>query len=554
MAEVQHRAITHGLRHLLSLPLLLLLVLQLAASLLFLLPVLGQGSAMAALLQHPQLWGATRLSLFTGTAATLLALACAVLISLALGLQRQSGRALLGPLLAMPHAAFAIGLGLLVAPAGLLARGIAQVFTGWSTPPDWPAPHDAWGLSLVAALVLKETPFLLWTIAAVMAREDLRHTLPRQLAAARSLGHGETSAWLRVALPQLLALLRWPLLAVFTYGLTVVDVAIVIGPTQPPTLAQLVWTDLNDADAATNLRGAAGVLWLTAMAIAMPLLAAGLLRAMKPAVHRWYCAGPSLRSLAVHGLHVAGRMLWPVLLAAYVAVALALVVQSISVLWPFPNLLPAHAGFGAWSMALADGGPLLASLVLALASSVVSVIATVAWLESQPARWDGLVLACCAAVLCLPALLLALGQYRLALSLNLSGTWAGLLAVHALPAAAYVFLLLQEPFRKFDPRWQAASAGLGRSTLAFLWQVKWPMLKASLWQAWAVGFAVSAAQYVPAQLLAAGRHSTLPMEAVTRSAGGDRALFAAYALCLLVLPLVAFSIAARAARPRWRAA
>jgi putative thiamine transport system permease protein len=82
--------------------------------------------------------------------------------------------------------------------------------------------------------------------------------------------------------------------------------------------------------------------------------------------------------------------------------------------------------------------------------------------------------------------------------------------------------------------------------------VKLPLLKAPLLTAGAIGFAVSMAQFVPAQLMAAGRYSTLPMEAVTLSSGGNRPLMAAFATCLAVLPLLAFLAAARLGRPRWR--
>jgi putative thiamine transport system permease protein len=85
-----------------------------------------------------------------------------------------------------------------------------------------------------------------------------------------------------------------------------------------------------------------------------------------------------------------------------------------------------------------------------------------------------------------------------------------------------------------------------------LLRVKWPMLKAPLLSAFAVGFAVSVMQFVPAQLAAAGRFSTLPMEAVTLSAGGNRALIATYGLALTLLPFIVFVLAGWLSRPRWK--
>ena len=54
-------------------------------------------------------------------------------------------------------------------------------------------------------------------------------------------------------------------------------------------------------------------------------------------------------------------------------------------------------------------------------------------------------------------------------------------------------------------------------------RVKLPLLKAPLLTSAAIGFAVSIVQFVPAQLIAAGRYSSLPMEAVTLSSGWEQA-------------------------------
>ena len=82
--------------------------------------------------------------------------------------------------------------------------------------------------------------------------------------------------------------------------------------------------------------------------------------------------------------------------------------------------------------------------------------------------------------------------------------------------------------------------------------MKAPLLKAPLLTSLAVGFSVGLVQFVPAQLIAAGRFSTLPMEAVTLSSGGNRSLTAAYALALALPALAAFALSAFFSRPRWR--
>ena len=136
-------------------------------------------------------------------------------------------------------------------------------------PPQWVTTQDPYGLSLVAVLVLKEVPFLIWLISALLARPDISQMLKGHFRVSQSLGHGSASVWLRVFIPQILPRLKWPLLIVWFYGASVVDVALAIGPTQPPPLSVIIWSDLNNADPAFNARGTAGALFLTAALVGL---------------------------------------------------------------------------------------------------------------------------------------------------------------------------------------------------------------------------------------------------------------------------------------------
>jgi putative thiamine transport system permease protein len=191
------------------------------------------------------------------------------------------------------------------------------------------------------------------------------------------------------------------------------------------------------------------------------------------------------------------------------------------------------------------------SLILAATTAALSLTACVAWFESASVFKDRWLLWLAAFTLCLPALVIGLGQYRLFLHFGITGTMTAMFFAHVLPVAAYVFIMLQGPYRGFDDRYRAAASGLRASRWHYLTTVKWPMLKAALLSAFAVGFAVSIAQFVPAQLASAGRFSTLPMEAVTLTSGGNRALTAVYGLALMLLPLIVFLGSATLGRSRW---
>jgi putative thiamine transport system permease protein len=75
------------------------------------------------------------------------------------------------------------------------------------------------------------------------------------------------------------------------------------------------------------------------------------------------------------------------------------------------------------------------------------------------------------------------------------------------------------------------------------------MLKPVLF-ACAIGFAVSAGQYLSTVFAAGGRFTTLAVEAVTLSSGSDRRVIGIYALVQAALPLLVY--AAAIAVPAWR--
>ncbi|MNE02009.1 Inner membrane ABC transporter permease protein YnjC [compost metagenome] len=80
------------------------------------------------------------------------------------------------------------------------------------------------------------------------------------------------------------------------------------------------------------------------------------------------------------------------------------------------------------------------------------------------------------------------------------------------------------------------------------WLVKCPMLIRPLLTAFATGFSVSMAQYLPTLWLGAGRFPTLTTEAVALSSGGSTAILAGRALWLLALTAAAFGLAAGLSR------
>ncbi|MBT9553651.1 MAG: ABC transporter permease [Hydrogenophaga sp.] len=527
--------------------LLLMAALPLLATAALALGAVFDASAWRALWQDPQWLRALAHSLWTGLASTALAWWGAAAL-LAQGFVRQSLDRLLRGLpvmLATPHAAFAIGLAFLIAPSGWLLRAASPWLTGFEFPPPWPTTQDPWGLGLIAALTAKEIPFLLWTAATQLQRDDLRQRWRAEHALAQTLGYGPQRAHWRVVWPQLASRLFWPLLAVLAYGLTVVDMALVIGPASPPTLAVLAWQWLQDADLATNAQGAAagGVL---ALAVLVSALGWRALQAV--AAHRAR-QGNGERGAVTAVVLGTPAALW-LLAALYAANLLALAVGSIAGVWPFPTIWPEALTGQAWHSVWASRSTLSTTLVLALASAALALAWCVAWLELAPRHWDVALRPLLYLPLVLPAVLWVVGLYSLALWLRLEGRWSGLLLAHTAMVLPYVLLSLSPAYLGFDPRYAALAASLGHGRWRFLFRVKWLLLRRALAASAAVGFAVSVAQYLPTLYVGAGRFSSVTTEAVTLAAGAQRSLTSAYAGLQFLLPVLAFAFAAWVGRPR----
>ena len=503
-------------------------------------------AAWRSLAQDPTLIPALLLTLWTGLASTLLAWWGAAAL-LARGFVRfRLARLLRGlPLmLATPHAALAIGLLFLLAPSGWLLRAFSPWLTGFNSPPPWLTTQDPWGLGLIAALVVKEIPFLLWTAATQLQRDDVRQRWRTEHALAQTLGYAPRRAFWLVLWPQLATRLHWPLLAVLAYGLTGVDMALVIGPATPPTLAVLAWQWLQDADPANHTQGAAAGVLLALMVLACSALWLGLQRLQRKALAHGH--GVRGSSEQAPGLDIG---LW-LLVGVYATVLLALAMGSVSGVWAFPAVWPQSFTTTAWQQVAQSSGTVFTTLWLATGSSVVALMWSVAWLELAPRRWDETLRPLLYLPLVMPAVLWVVGLYGVGLQWRLEGQASGLLIAHTLMALPYVLLSLSPAYLGFDPRYAQLTASLGRSERAFLLRVKWPLLKRSLASAAAVGFAVSVAQYLPTLYMGAGRFASVTTEAVTLASGGQRSLTSAYAGLQLALPMLAFALAAWLGRPR----
>ena len=494
------------------------------------------------LVAYPGFAASLRLSLTIGLAATALSLALAVSLCAALsGIRLPRLQRLLTPVLAAPHAALAIGFAFLVAPSGWLARLVSPWLTGWTLPPPITTVHDPWGIAAVLGLTLKEVPYLVLMIGAAMNQLPVRPSLEL----ARSMGYGRIAAWLKAILPQVYPQIRLPVYAVLAFSLSSVEIGLVLAPGSPPPLAVLAARWFADYDLQQYFPAAAAAilqLLLVVLAIALWHLAERVAA----------CLG---RVWIAHGRRRGGET--PVLLAglALAAVVVVLALASLLVLglwsfatdWRYPDTLPAGWTLATWQRQATSLRPLASNtLLVGLVAACLAVALALACLENEQRRrhrpgagalWVIYV------PLLVPQIAFLFGSQVALVRGGLDGTLGAVIWAHLLFVFPYVFLSLADPWRSFDPRYARTAAALGAGPLAIFWRVKLPMLLKPVLAALAVGFGVSAGQYLPTLFAGAGRIATLTTEAVTLSSGGDRRVVGLYTLLAAFLPWLFYGAA-----------
>lgn len=501
-----------------------------------------RGDGFSALGAWQGLGCAVRLSLGTGLGSTLIALGVTLLIVAALSGSRSFAilRRTLSPLLALPHAAAALGLAFLIAPSGWIARAVSPWATGWQDPPDLLILNDPMGLSLTLGLVAKEVPFLLLMALAALPGLDA----PRRALVAASLGYGPVAGFALTTLPALYRALRLPVFAVLAYGMTNVDMAMILGPNLPPTLAVQITKWMADPSLAHLPTAAAGALvqlglvgavlglWLGAERLCAPLIPALALRGYRgrglDAPLAGLARGLAVMITASLGAGMAGLALW-----------------SFAGLWQFPDALPRSLGLQTWAKALPDlARTSLTTLAIAAAASLAALGLSLAALEAETRRGQPLKAGWLIYLpLIMPQVAFLPGLQVLALGLGAKGSAATVAAAHLVFVLPYVWLSLAPAFRTWDARIGLAAACLGTPPARIFWRLRLPILLAPVLTALAVGLAVSVGQYLPSLLLGGGRVETLTTEALALSSGGNRRLIGAYALMQMALPAMGFALA-----------
>jgi len=525
------------------------------------LPVIGHTqfslSVWNDFFSYPGVQTSILVSLFSGLTASFCAAGLAILfITVSYGnVLWRFFEKILSPVLSIPHAAFAIGFGFLIAPSGWLIRMISPSLTGFTYPPDWIVLNDPAGISLTIALVVKEFPFLIMVFMGALGQLDLEKTL----LAGRALGYKKEQIWLKILIPRLYPHVRLAVFAVIAYSLSVVDMAILLGPSSPPTLAVLILKWFNDPDVSLKLTAAAGSLFLFFIVLSSILLVYLIEKSVYSFSKPWITNGkrysfPILFKRAISFIGICIVLLTGISLVI-------LLIWSLTWQWRFPDFLPAVWALQFWAKGVVSSfDPVMTTLCTGMTSAFIGLVLTIGCLEhdvnfqknqtmqhqageNKTRNPDTYLHYFLYLPLLVPQITFMAGVQLLLVVMRMDGYWITLMVSHLLFVLPYMFIALQATYLAFDRRITDQAMLLGKSYLMVLFRIKLPMLLKPILFSFAIGFSVSVAQYIPTMLVGAGRFSTITTEVVAIASGSDRRAIAVYALIQQFLPMIVYAAA-----------
>jgi putative thiamine transport system permease protein len=499
------------------------------------------------LFSYPGIKTSIFVTLFSGLTASFSAVILSLLFiafSYGNGLWRFFEKTL-APVLSIPHAAFAIGYSFLIAPSGWIIRMVSPGLTDFNQPPDWVILNDPAGIALALAMVIKEFPFLIMVSMGALGQLDIERTA----LMGRAMGYEKEQIWLKILLPRLVPHLRLAIFAVIAYSFSVVDMAIILGPSSPPTLAVLILKWFNDPDVSFKLMAAAGSLFLFFMVCMTVGVAYTIEKSVTYFLTPWITNGKRSSFPAKLKLIIFTAGICTILFTTISSVIL--VIWSFTWQWRFPDFLPAAWTLKLWEKGLVSSfDPLMTTLLTGITAAFMGLILAIGCLEhdvnatkNRTTNFNRYVHGFLYLPLLVPQITFMSGIQLLLILMKMDGQWIALVWSHLLFVLPYIFIALNATYLAYDKRLTDQAMLLRRSYTSVLIRIKLPMLLRPILFSFAIGFSVSVAQYIPTMLVGAGRFSTITTEVVTLASGSDRRVIAVYALVQQALPMIMYALA-----------
>lgn len=422
----------------------------------------------------------------------------------------------LAPFLSLPHLAVALGLVYLFSAGGLIELGLGRKSI----------------TTLILAITVKEVPFFLFVISAI----DRQIPVKKWLLQGRALGYSESASWWLLVFPLVLKQSKLALFAAMAYTLSVLDVSLLVGPNIPSVFSVLVYqwqTGFSERDLSFAF-------WANLTLIIMLGVSIFCLY-----IHQWisirlfrYLAVMASPLVMLSKLSRLALAWFPLFSALSLGIILLFLLRSVG-FWSGETY-----SLTLWQEEwLFVQQPLFNSLYTGLASGLIGIICALIALELQRQyRYFFADYIWLAAIL-LPQLSVVYGWQLAHTWINGSYSLFWVLVSHIPFVFAYSYLVLKGPFQSLGDEFELVARSFGYSYWQGWWRIRFMLLRPAILSAFAIGFSVSIAQYIPTLMIGAGRFPSITTEAVAIASGRDLNLTSLYMLLQSGLPMLIFIVA-----------
>ena len=441
--------------------------------------------------------------------------------------------------LAYPHLAFGVGLTLLFSPSSIFSHLLGLTFD-WQKTPNWIGIPDPYGFSLYIGLILREVPFLIFLMIGILNRGSYKMYYVNSIL----FGYSRFKTWQNIIWPQISKKLYIPLIIVMIYGLSCIDLSLVLGPNLPPTFSILIFELMKDPNLDNKLLGSVGIILLLLLIIVSISLFFSLETIYNYLIKKTQINGKrSYKPIFEKIISYFMKFFYVNLYVLFFLVIFVNLVWSFIKNWQYPSFFPQWT-LKYW-LSISWSNVFIETFLLGLFSSLIALFLSCSifeLLKTTSKKIKNRIVSFFLIPFFVPDISLVFGIYILFISLNLNSSYFGILWSHLIFVFPYIYLTLQSAYGNFEERYWQTSLLLRKSKIETFFKIKLPILILPICFSLAIGFSVSVSQYLTTVFIGEGRFSTLTTEALIFASGGNRRVLGIYVTLQSFITFLVFAL------------
>ncbi len=240
------------------------------------------------------------------------------------------------------------------------------------------------------------------------------------------------------------------------------------------------------------------------------------------------------------------RILLIILSLSLILPLLMILMWSVTVSWPFPEIFPRELGLRGLRTIFQPGSRALDSLITSIRISVFVTILTLAitipggkalGLYEFPGK--GFIKIIVLAPLIVSPVAIGMGIHGTFIRLGLTNTELGVILIHIVPVIPYGIRIFTNIFELVGDQLEEQGKVLGAGSFQTFMHITLPTIMPGIISAGSMIFIISFSQYFLTFLIGGGSVQTFPLLMVPYIQSGDRMMAASYSLVFIVVALLA---------------